>query len=274
MSHAKGIKTWLSDVTGFTPGQIIKANQNGPRPSGEYITFSIDSNIKASNAFLWREEKDVDTTYLNFYTPKEIIVSINIYSKDGEVLHSKLDASFNLYFIRLALKEENLVLIEGSSVNNLTGLGDTKFIPRFQADYRFRAGETIATELERIHKYEIDGTIIGLDPVLPPSSVNDIYWGTLTKSSGYTEADVKSLSNSISSSTRIREITINALAGQYIIYASPVRFGMATFRVYGFVGGFQTPETVSITNAALETEDYYVWRSDNSGLGSTTITIG
>ena len=44
------------------------------------------------------------------------------------------------------------------------------------------------------------------------------------------------------------------------------------FKVGGFCGGFNCPETVSVTNSNGWTEDYYVWSSENSNLGAQTVT--
>jgi hypothetical protein len=56
-----------------------------------------------------------------------------------------------------------------------------------------------------------------------------------------------------------------------MLFAFPKRLGTVTFWVGGFQGGFEDPETVSVTNANGWTEDYYVWRSTNSNLGATVV---
>lgn len=105
------------------------------------------------------------------------------------------------------------------------------------------------------------------------SFYNSIFWGVSTKTGTYLEADVEGLASSVLSNTKGRTITVTAAATYYIIYALPVRLGTVTFTVGGFTGGFQSPETVSITNPSGFTENYYVYRSDNTGLGSTTLVV-
>jgi hypothetical protein len=105
------------------------------------------------------------------------------------------------------------------------------------------------------------------------SFYNNIFWGVSTKASGYLESDVEGLASSVLSNTKGRTITVVPAALNYIIYALPVRLGAVVFTVGGFEGGFQAPETVSITNPSGFTEDFYVYRSDNSGLGSTVLVV-
>lgn len=102
---------------------------------------------------------------------------------------------------------------------------------------------------------------------------NYIYWGTSTKEDTYLESDIEGLATSSISNTKGRSFTENPANTYYIIYALPVRLGTVTFWVGGFEGGFQAPETVSVTNSLGFTEDYYVYRSTNEGLGSTTVTV-
>jgi hypothetical protein len=105
------------------------------------------------------------------------------------------------------------------------------------------------------------------------SFYNYIYWGVTTDASSFTEGDIEALTNSSISNTKGRSITVAPASGEYILYCLPTRLGTVTFTVGGFEGGFQAPETVSVTNSAGFAENYYVYRSTNSGLGSTTVVI-
>lgn len=102
---------------------------------------------------------------------------------------------------------------------------------------------------------------------------NLIYWGISTTASGYVASDVTGLASNALASSRITNFTVNPGSGQYIIFAYPTRMGTATFTVQNFQGGFQDPETVSVTNSAGYTENYYVYRSTNSNLASTTVQV-
>ena len=96
------------------------------------------------------------------------------------------------------------------------------------------------------------------------------FWGVTTVASGYSEANIEALAGSEISNSTTKTFTG---ASEYILWASPTRLGTVTFTVNGFTGGFQPPETVSITNSAGFTENYYAYRSTNLNLGSTTVTV-
>lgn len=102
--------------------------------------------------------------------------------------------------------------------------------------------------------------------------INSLYYGVTTAASGYSEADVEGLANSTITNDNTQTWSeVTAAAGEYLLFAFPVRLGSVVFYVGGFEGGFESPETVSVTNVNGYTEDYYVWRSTNSGLGATTV---
>lgn len=65
--------------------------------------------------------------------------------------------------------------------------------------------------------------------------------------------------------------TVNT--GEYIWYAYPAKLGTSTFKMNGFNGGFNDAQIVSFTNSSGYTEDYYVYRSVESGLGSIEIQV-
>ena len=50
-------------------------------------------------------------------------------------------------------------------------------------------------------------------------------------------------------------------------------YGTPVFNVGGFDGGFTKAASISFTNASGYTEEYAVYRSDNSNLGTKTIKV-
>ena len=96
---------------------------------------------------------------------------------------------------------------------------------------------------------------------------NRIYYGAAADLT-----TVTSLSSVLSNDPE-RTITVDAGAGQYIIYAIPARLGDVTFFVSGFEGGFEDPEEQTLTNQSGYQETYKVYRSTRAGLGETTIEI-
>lgn len=102
--------------------------------------------------------------------------------------------------------------------------------------------------------------------------LNGVYYGvgTVAASGGVTNEFIKGLTKNLAGS-KGKTFTVNAAAGQYIYYAVPKRFGTVAFNVGGFDGGFTLLATFKFTNASGYAEDYYVYKSDNAGLGNTTV---
>jgi hypothetical protein len=104
------------------------------------------------------------------------------------------------------------------------------------------------------------------------------YWG-VTANSGITVGDLIDLADNFGSkellTSRTKTFSINASSGQYIYYAYPYDYGEATFTVGGFAGGFAevagSGETHANANNYLE--KYRIYRSDETGLGSTTVVV-
>ena len=99
------------------------------------------------------------------------------------------------------------------------------------------------------------------------SFANRIYYGAAADLTAVT-----SLSSVLSNDPE-RTITVNAGAEQYIVYAIPARLGDVVFYVGGFEGGFEPPETQTLTNQSGFAEVYKVYRSTNKNLGDTTVEV-
>lgn len=99
------------------------------------------------------------------------------------------------------------------------------------------------------------------------SFANRIYYGAAADLTTVTEL------TSVLSNNPARTITVNAGAGEYIIYAIPARLGNVVFYVGGFEGGFEAPEEQNLVNSSGYLETYKVYRSTNAGLGNTTVDI-
>jgi hypothetical protein len=102
---------------------------------------------------------------------------------------------------------------------------------------------------------------------------NDRYYGVSTLQSGWTSGQVLAFGTNDLVNSIPNTFTVNPGAGQYIVNAYPSRLGTSSYSVGGFSGGFNSPQTVSVTNASGFTENYYVYSSVNSNLGSTTVVV-
>ena len=102
--------------------------------------------------------------------------------------------------------------------------------------------------------------------------LNGVYWGAGESKEAFDSAFILSLTKGLQAS-RTKTFTVNAGAGKHIYYAVPSRYGACSFNVGGFDGGFGKVATIEFTNASGYAEDYDIYKSDNAGLGSTTVKV-
>lgn len=101
---------------------------------------------------------------------------------------------------------------------------------------------------------------------------NGVYYGVSEIPEEVNNTFVLSLSGSLQGS-RTKTFSTTSTEGQYVWYAFPSRYGTPVFNVGGFDGGFTKTASISFTNASGYTEEYAVYRSDNSNLGTKTIKV-
>lgn len=102
--------------------------------------------------------------------------------------------------------------------------------------------------------------------------MNGVYYGVSAVPSEYNSEFILGLTKTLRTS-KLTSFSVDAGAGEHIYYCIPARFGSCTFAVGGFEGGFSLVDTIDFTNASGYTESYYIYRSDNYGLGSLTVTV-
>lgn len=142
---------------------------------------------------------------------------------------------------------------------------------------------TAATSVASVNYPSVSGTVVftltaqksgTASRSITHTFVNRRYWGVSPISSGtYSSADVVALANNDLNDSIPNTFTVSPGAGQYIVYAYPSRLGTASFTVNSFMGGFLPAVTASVTNASGYSENYSVYRSFNSNLGSTAVVV-
>lgn len=101
---------------------------------------------------------------------------------------------------------------------------------------------------------------------------NGIYYGAAAIPGTIDSAFVLGLTRKLSSG-KVAAFSVNAADGEYIWYCLPKRMGTCVF-VYGANEvSFDLAATIEFTNASGYTEEYYVYRNANAGLGSLTLGV-
>jgi len=96
------------------------------------------------------------------------------------------------------------------------------------------------------------------------------YYGSATPPSVYNSAFVLSLT--AVQGVKNRSFSATAGNGQKVYYCYPDSFGLSNFAVNGFTGGFVLKGDVPVITPQ-GTFNYYVYESDNAGLGAIDVTV-
>jgi hypothetical protein len=100
-----------------------------------------------------------------------------------------------------------------------------------------------------------------------------IYWGSYIATTDYISL-INGLQYSQLASTRNGSFTANPGLSEYIYYAVPSSFGSAILSVGDIVGGIECiASSIMITNSYGITIPYDIYKSDNVGLGQTTVVV-
>ena len=105
---------------------------------------------------------------------------------------------------------------------------------------------------------------------------NGVYYGVSEAPAAYDSQFIIALGNSgkkVLRGSKLTSFTVTAGEGEYIYYCLPVSMGTCSFKVGGFDGGFDLVATLAYTNEHGHTEQYYIYRSTNSGLGETAVEV-
>lgn len=137
---------------------VIRENDIGPKPSNEFITFEI-LNVLLPDYEYWTKKPNIDEQKfdLEVTTRAKFVFSINVYANEGIETLKKLKMSPYDFAVETVLKNANVSFIGMSQIRNLTSLGDTAHVRRFQADFTFYSTLEETYTKEKITQYYITG---------------------------------------------------------------------------------------------------------------------
>jgi hypothetical protein len=137
------LRQWIVAVTGYDDQHVIRANQNGPRPVGDYATYQIISIVPDDHAWWSDVEIDPDEITQTFRVRATMIVDVNVYSLDGWTKLSELGLSNNVDVYRGIFAPDGTVLKSKGTTRDLALLGDTSWRDRYQSDFTFAIYNTL-----------------------------------------------------------------------------------------------------------------------------------
>lgn len=155
---------WIVDVTGYSDQNVIRSNQSGMRPLGDYVTYYLLSENQSVYAD-WNkiDAGEDDDVFVDYDIYSQIIITIDVYALGGFDVLNQLAMSKNLLTTRNILRQENMVLISKGDTRNLTALGDTGWLDRFNADFTFHRSVVMRERNQKILQYQLYGEFGDLD---------------------------------------------------------------------------------------------------------------
>ncbi len=278
--------TWASALTLTTPftSGVSAESTSYPTTKDQYITFTITGNKSAEN--------DTDTETVTFrnnifhgegtkasgYIEAEIEALTPVVSNDTTKSVALTPGASD--YLVFAFPTSYAALGVGTDYetdgNKGTGFLYGGITCAFTLDSSTLSITNSAGFTENYDVYVSSLTNLGSKTLTTQSSttaLNYVYYGEHTQSGTLTEAQAEGLANSsiTNDNTQVWS-SVTAGASEYIWFVFPKRLGTVTFFVGGFEGGFEDPQTLSITNANGWTEDYYAYRSTQANLGATIVT--
>ena len=281
---SNGGVTWAADLDYSTPYTTVNSSETTAYPGAkdQYVRFMLDADKAAEN----------DTQYeSSIYFRNNVHWGIS--TKDSGFSEADVEGLTgsvvsNDYTRSVAITpgaNDYLVFAHPSSYTTIPYGSDyeTDSTTGFLYDSiacAYSAPETVSitNSAGYTENYKVYASIeknLGSHTLTTSTSaaqINPLYYGVTTKTDTFLEADIEGLANSSVTNDNTQTWNeVTAGVGEYLLFSFPVRLGVITFWVGGFEGGFESSETVSVTNANGWTEDYYVWRSTNNNLGATTV---
>ena len=162
MSIESAILTWANDVTGLEIWQSPMANGKD-KPSGEYMTFQVVSVVSSEYHHVDGEVKDADFITKSATNRAKMLVSFNAFSYKGYEALIALNASETFWQHRNTLKQDGITINKLGNPQNLTGLGDTNFVDRWQMDIEFIVDLVTEYDWDRIKQIQLAGRFLRVD---------------------------------------------------------------------------------------------------------------
>ncbi len=154
------IRQWLIAVLGYDDQHVIRAQQEGPIPTGPHAEYLLLSEEGAAHSIADPEPIGAPDDYrITYYNRGELTVQVDLYNDPkGREKQHKLAHSSELLAVRQILQPERVSLIRSSIIRNLTALVDTKHKIRWSCDHTFFLWHTVSEDNEKINAgYEITG---------------------------------------------------------------------------------------------------------------------
>lgn len=260
--------------------EAVSAIQNEIESIKDTVTKDLATSVEQNNKAIEELKKSVDEDLEE--------LSKNILVENIEYRHPEYSQIANVKDVLDKLLYNDLVINFSTNQPLINEKGATLSNVTFEWSYNRNVntqsidGVTIHKD-SRIYKYptpissnknvtlKVNDSVKDFSKILSFKFMNGIYYG-VSNSSTYNSELILGFTKELAES-RSKTFTVNAGSDQYIFYCIPESYGTPMFSVGGFDGGFKKVATINFTNSLGYAEYYTVWRSENTNLGQTTVTV-
>lgn len=255
-------KSWRNGIAASTDGNMVKIDE----ALGELRKLGVQLQEDSIGSVVWDKEN----------------AAILVYTITGELVQTIPIKSERDPSIEITRFDNSIVFAEsGSIVTTATFFMEFSQSPvalTFNGD-EIEVGETYV--LHNANLFSDAAFTLGATDKYGNTAeatsyirfVGRVFYGTATEPEEFDSVFLRSLQNSLLTNTRQRTVNISAESGEYVWYCLPSRLGECVFSVLGVIGGFELVDTVAFTNSYGYTEDYRIYRSDNTGLYDLTVGV-
>lgn len=162
MSIPSAVLNWITSATGLDTWQS-PISTDAEKPAGEYSTFKILSVAMSDFNALEVAGKDADYITKTSYNNAVILLSVNVFAINGYQALIDLNASGDYWESRYALAQDGLTIGRLGNPKNLTGLGDSNFVDRWQMDIELRVKVETKKDWDRLKVIQLSGKFLRSD---------------------------------------------------------------------------------------------------------------
>lgn len=271
---SNGGVTWGDNLTLSSPFTVGSSTEKTiyPTAKDKYITFTLNANVGTTS------DTDTETVYFRNN------IKWGVVSGPGPYVSADIDGLAGTAVSNDQTRSVSLNGTTGSYLlfgfpNTYTDLNAGGFrFNSIRCPFETKATVSVTNSADFTENYDVyrsTATALGnstLTTYTSDQTIDPLYYGITSKTDTFTEGDIEGLgTNEITNDNTQIWDAVTAPAGSYLLFSFPTRLGSVAFWVGGFEGGFESSETVAVTNVNGYQENYFAWRSTNAGLGETTV---
>jgi hypothetical protein len=258
-----------------------------PSSHTAFTSLSADTGTARKIAFL-QSDGGITFDYIRNYDifkPSEFLLQISSFTIPslsttqliGNATFLQLDGKVASASYTQTVNSATISILNSNGTTDTTSGGFPQTLTTPFTTYNFDSGDSIWYPAAPGTQKKLRLTAVGASNTatadITLTFVNNVYYGVNTSTSANITTILAGTSSTVLSDSKARQFTVIAGTNEYIYYSYPSRLGTATFTVGGFEGGFSLISTQTHINSLGFSESYYVYRSDNKSLGSTTVVV-